>query len=152
MDRENYCREVKAVLDSHIDQIRDRFHTTLMTLPEKAKEIIIGVHVDQDGEGFLTIRVHLVGPDLYVLNEAISGTAGLFDTVMTATGFDPPLPVMSPGENDFSVSDALADCAIQWLESHWPFLQALPISLPVYIASMDDYGSIGLVRLGSHGA
>ena len=98
------------------------------------------------------IRVHLSGPDLYVLNKAISGTADLFNTTMTATGFDPPLPVMSPGEDDFSVSDALADCAIEWLKFRWPSLRAPPVSLPITIAAMDDYGSIGQVKLPSHGA
>ena len=93
-----------------------------MTLPEKVEEIVIGVHVDQDGEGFLTIRVHLAGPDLVVLNKVVSATANLFDTRMTATGFDPPLPLMSPGEDEFSVRDVLADCAIAWLASRWPSL------------------------------
>ncbi|WP_449465477.1 DUF6389 family protein [Stenotrophomonas humi] len=152
MDQAHYCREVKAVLDSHLDQIRGRIQATFLALPEKAKEITLGVHVDQDGDGLLTIQVHLTGPDLYVLNKAISGTATLFDTVMTQTGLDPPLPVMSPGEDDFSVADALADCAIEWLESHWLAFQAPPVALPISIASIGDYGSIGLVRLRSHGA
>ena len=152
MDQAHYCREVKAVLDSRLDQIRGRIQATFLALPEKAKEITLGVHVDQDGEGFLTIQVHLTGPDLYVINKAISGTATIFDTVMTRIGLDPPLPLMSPGTDDFSVADALADCAIEWLESHWLAFQAPPVSLPISIASMDDYGSIGLVRLCSHEA
>ncbi|WP_222937177.1 DUF6389 family protein [Pseudoxanthomonas mexicana] len=152
MDEEHYCREVRAVLDSRIDQIASRLQITLQTLPAKAKEVIIGVHVDQDGEGFLTARVHLAGPDLYVLNRSIAETAELFGTVMTATGFEPPLPVMSPGEDAFSVSDALADCAIQWFESRWSSLGVVEVSVPVSVASMDGYGSIGAVRLPSHGA
>jgi hypothetical protein len=151
MDQDHYCRKVKAILDSHLDQIRKQIQATFLALPEKAKEIIIGIHIDQDGEGFLGIRVHLNGPDLYVLNKAISATANLFDTVMTETGFDPPLPIMSPSEEDFSVQDVLADCAIEWLESHWLSLQAPSVSQPVFIQSMDGYGSIGRVKVYSHG-
>ena len=152
MDQAHYCREVKAVLDSRFDQIKGRIQSTFTALPEKAKEITLGVHVDQDGEGFLTIQVHLTGPDLYVLNKEISETATVFDTVMTQTGLEPPLPLMSPGEDKFSVADVLADCAIEWLDSHWPSFQVPPVSLPISIASMDGYGSAGLVRLRSHGA
>ena len=56
MDQESYCREVKAVLDLHIGQISGRIQATLLALPEKAKEIIIGVHVDQDGDSSASFR------------------------------------------------------------------------------------------------
>ena len=152
MDQELYCREVSSVLDSCAAQIASRLQATFQSLPQETKEVTIGVHVDQDGEGFLTVRVHLAGPDLYVLNKSISETAELFGTVMTAAGLEPPLPLMSSGEDAFSVSDALADCAIQWLHSCWSSLGVPVISVPISIASMDGYGSIGLVRLPSHGA
>lgn len=151
MDQEHYCREVSAVLDSRVSQIVSRLKTTFQSLPRETEEVTIGVHVDQDGEGFLTVRVHLAGPDLYVLNRSISQTAELFGTVVTIDGFEPPLPLMSPGEDEFSVSDVLADCAIQWLHSCWSSLATPVISVPISIASMDGYGSIGRIRLPNHG-
>jgi len=151
MDQEHYCREVRSVLDSYADQIASRLQATFQSLPQETREITIGVHVDQDGEGFLAVRVHLAGPDLYVLNQSVSKTAELFGTVMNADGLEPPLPLMSPGEDPFSVSDALADCAIQWLHSCWSSLGVPVISAPIFIASMDGYGSIGLVQLPSDG-
>ncbi|TNJ35784.1 DUF6389 family protein [Arenimonas terrae] len=151
MDQDHYCREVAAVLDSRAEQIADRLQATLKRLPRETKEVTVGVHVDQDGEGFLTVRIHLSGPNLYVLNQSISETAELLGTVMTPDGFKPPLPVMSPGEDTFSVSDALADCAIQWLHSRWSLLRPPMISVPISIASMGGYGSIGQIRLSSFG-
>ncbi|MFT4099762.1 MAG: DUF6389 family protein [Burkholderiaceae bacterium] len=147
MDKAQYCHEVTAVLDSRLDQIKGRLHDAFSRLPPEARGVTLGVHVDQDGEGFLSIRIRLDGPDAYVLNRKIAEAARLFDTMMTETGFDPPLPLMEPGRNSFPVQDALTDCAIEWLRSRWEALEAPRIALPITIDSIEGYGAIGSVRV-----
>lgn len=107
------------------------------------------MHVDQDGEGFLSIRVHLSGPDLYVLNKAIASTAQLFDTTMTSEGLAPPLPLMSPGEDAFAVTDALCDCAVEWIRDRWGKFEVDGARIPVTAASMEGYGTLSMVKLVS---
>ncbi|MFT3801040.1 MAG: DUF6389 family protein [Burkholderiaceae bacterium] len=147
MDKAQYCHEVTAVLDSCLDRIRDRLRAAFAQLPPEARGVTLRVQVDQDGEGFLSIRIHLDGPDTYVLNRKIADEAHLFDTKMTEAGFDPPLPLMEPGRNSFPVQDALTDCAIEWLRSRWEALRVPRIALPITIDSIEGYGAIGPVRV-----
>jgi hypothetical protein len=147
MTREEYIREVQAVLNQHSQQATSRLAATLAALPPKTRKVDIEIFVDEDGEGFLTVRVGLDGPDLYVLNKAIAPHADLFRTRMTRDGFDPPLPVMDPGGETFSVHDTLADCASAWITSVWKQANQEPLSLPVTIVTHDGYGTTTPLQL-----
>lgn len=148
MDRRQYCKAVEAILDAHVHTIGKRLKAAFDRLPARATGVVVGVHVDQDGEGFLSLRVHLDGPDLHVLNKALGDTALLFDTVMTECGFDPPLPLMPARNAAFSVPDVLCDCALRWIASNWKRFGLPRIGIPVSAASMgEDDGDLGAILL-----
>jgi hypothetical protein len=147
MTREEYIQKVEAVLNQYSHQAASRLAATFADLPPKTRKVNIEIFIDEDGEGFLTVRVVLDGPDLYVLNKAIAPHAELFGTCMTREGFDPPLPLMEPGEETFSVHDTLSDCAAAWITSIWKQTKREPLSLPVAIVTHDGYGTTTPLQL-----
>ena len=136
-----YTKAVSEVLNKNSQEALRRFNKALALIPPKVRRITIDVFVDQDGEGFLSVRIGLEGPDLYVLNKAIESNADLFVTRMTQNGFEPPLPLMEPDAYDFSVHDALTDCAIFWVQSLWEQIDHDSVHLPVFLESTDEYGA-----------
>lgn len=145
MNRDNYVARVQDVLSQHTERAVERLNATLLLLPEKATELDIQIFVDQGVEGLLTVKVGLNGPDLYVLNKAISAHRTLFDTVMVETGLEPDLPLMDIDEEAFSVGDVLTDCGVTWAAKVWERAEAKACRIPVFITSPDDYGT-GLPR------
>src|SRR6516162_1937077 len=107
MTREEYARQVDRILEAHQEGAKAQLMAALALIPAEAKRITFEIFVDQDGEGFLDVRLGLDGPGLYGLNQAIAQHAELFGTRMTEDGLDPALPLMSPSEEAFSVHDAL---------------------------------------------
>ena|SRR5579872_6377502 len=85
MDRDEYVRAVQSVLEAHRQQAASQLIAALALVPPKAKRITLDIFIDQDGEGFLDVRVGLEGPDLFVLARAIEDHADLFVTKMTET-------------------------------------------------------------------
>ena len=142
MTREEYIQQVKAVLDAHTERAANRLAAALAAVPPKAQKVEIQIFVDQDGEGFLDVRVGLVGPDLFVLNRAIADHAELFGTRMTEEGLEPALPLMEPGGEAFSVRDTLSDCAATWLPKVWGYTKRISFLLPIVVVSHDGYGAI----------
>jgi hypothetical protein len=129
------------VLDRHATQAVNRLTASLAKLPERTEAIELTIFVDQGGEGFLGIRVSLVGPDLYVLNAAIADSAVLFETRMIDRRMVPDLPLMDPFDTEFSVHDALTDCAADWLAGVWANTDTSTVVVPVTIVSHDEYGT-----------
>jgi hypothetical protein len=125
-------------LAQHTEQAVAQLRCALDALPAEARAVTIDVMVDQDNEGFLTVRVGVDGPDLYVLNEAIDPYASLFDTVMTETGLSPDLPLMEG--NEFDVGGVLTDCAADWVREVWRQAAHPANDLPVAIVSPEGYG------------
>src|SRR5258708_7724170 len=140
MTRDDYIQKVEGVLNEHTQRAASQLAAALALVPPKTRKVLIEIFVDQDGEGFLTVRVTLEGPDLFVLNRAIAAHAELFGTRMTQSGLDPALPLMEPGSEAFSVHDALADCASAWVASVWRQAGRETFGLPVTIISHDGYG------------
>ncbi|MGY0653054.1 DUF6389 family protein [Luteimonas sp. A537] len=147
MTRSDYIRDIQIILDAHSREAASRVLAVLGLVPPKATAVTIDVHVDQDGEGFLGVRVGLAGPDLFVLNRAISPHAQLFDTRMTTTGLEPPLPLMEPLGEDFSVQDTLTDCAAIWVTAVWAQAKPQEFNLPVTVMSSEGYGTITPIKL-----
>ncbi len=141
MTESEYTTEVRSILDQHSDDARSQLTKLLGLVPDTASAIELTIFIDQDGEGFLTVRIALDGPDLYVINKAIEDCALLFDTKMVDGELVPPMPLMDPFDEDFSVHDALTDCAADWLITVWNGVDRHAIGIPVRIISHDDYGS-----------
>lgn len=146
MTRDEYIKEVSAVLEAHREQAAAKLLAALALVPPKAVQITLDVTVDQGGEGFLSVRVGLDGPDLYVLGKAIAPHAQLFNTRMTESGLTPPLPLMDAFGEEFSVHDALTDCAASWIASIWTRLSPR-VGLPVFVQSPEGYGTSTPIKL-----
>lgn len=149
MTESEYTTEVRSILDEHTQEARSQLAKLSDLLPDTAKAIKLTIFIDQDGEGFLTVRVALDGPDLYVINKAIDGCALLFDTKMVDGELVPPMPLMDPFDEDFSVHDVLADCAADWLIAVWDGVDYHSIRIPITIVSHDDYGSRTPIKLST---
>ena len=141
MTRDDYIHRVEAVLSEHTAQAAHRLSEALARVPSTAQKAEIQLFVDQDGEGFLDVRVSLVGPDLFVLNRAIASHAELFGTRMSEGGFVPALPLMEPGGESFSVHDALTDCAAAWVATAWEQADCAGFRLPIVVVSPEGYGT-----------
>jgi hypothetical protein len=141
MTVDEYGQEVESVLRAHTQVAASRFSAALKLIPPEAKELVVDIHVDQGGEGFLDVRLNLVGPNLYVLNKAIGAYAQLFETKMTEAGLEPPLPLMDPFEEEFSVQDVLTDCAVSWVRRIWKEVDRNGFELPITLVSTEGYGS-----------
>ena len=147
MTRDDYIRQVEAVLDAHAEDAAARLRAALRQVPSTAGAITIGIFVDQGGEGLLDVVVGLDGPDLHVLQRAIVAHATLFDTRLTAAGLAPPLPLMDPADAGFEVADALTDCATRWIATLWARVRPHGCALPVSVVSHDGHGRIPPLRL-----
>ena len=89
----------------------------------------------------MAAQLSLDGPDLYVLNRAVRQHAELFETRMTENGLEPPLPLLDPFNEKFSVHDALTDCAAEWISGVWKQLDTFGLTIPVFVCSHDEYGT-----------
>ncbi|RYD67357.1 MAG: hypothetical protein EOP84_30585 [Verrucomicrobiaceae bacterium] len=117
MTESEYTAKVRAVLNQHSNEARARLAKLPGLLPEKTKAMEITIFVDQMGEGFLTVRVALTGPDLHVLNKAIGEAAILFETKMVKDELVPPLPLMDPFEEEFAVAAGLVEGSLFVVEA-----------------------------------
>lgn len=141
MTENDYIDAVNSVLAEYSEGAIRRIRETITVLPQKATRMTFDVFVDQDGEGFLDVRIGLDGPDLFVLNKAISAHADLFKTRMTESGLNPPLPQMDSQEEAFSVQHTLTDCAAKWIATIWKE-HGLDSPIPVEITSPEGYGTV----------
>lgn len=149
MTESEYITEVRSILDEHTTAARSQLAKLPALLPDTARAIELTILVDQDGEGFLTVRVALNGPDLYVINKAIEDCSLLFDTKMVDGKLVPPMPLMDPFNENFPVHDALTDCAADWLTAVWDGADHHAIGIPVIIVSHDGYGSRTPIELST---
>ena len=147
MNKDEYVREVTRVLAAHIEPAAKKLTALLQLVPEKAKQITIDLYVYQGSEGFLDVRVGLDGPDLNVLNRAISSHADLFNTTMTEHGMSPPLPLMDCDSEDFSVQDTLTDCGARWVSAVWVKVDHTACHFPVIVTSPEGYGELPPLQL-----
>lgn len=149
MTESEYTTEVRSILDGHTDEARSKLAKLPGLLPDTARAIELTIFIDQDGEGFLTVSVALDGADLHVINKAIEDCALLFDTKVVDGEMVPPMPLMDPFDEDFSVHDALTDCAADWLITVWGGVDNHAIGIPVTIISHDGYGSRTPIELSA---
>lgn len=148
MELEEYIESVRIVLEGSSERAKARLVAAIPLVPSTAKELTIDIFIDQDGEGFLGVQLSLGGPDLYVINQVIRDHSELFETRMTESGLEPPLPLTDPVKENFSVHDVLTDCAAEWISSVWKQLDSSGLKIPVFIRSHDEYGTNLPIQLG----
>jgi hypothetical protein len=141
MNRQDYQAALRRVLDRHSEKAQARLAALIAALPEKAREIRVGIFPDQDGEGTFSVVVSLEGPDLYVLNKAVDAHRTLFDVRHTATGVTPAVPTFGLNEPDFVVQDAIVDTAADWIEVLWANVGRGKSPLPGLIYGDEDAGT-----------
>ncbi|WP_220217323.1 DUF6389 family protein [Gilliamella sp. ESL0441] len=66
-----------------------------------------------------SIIIHLIGPDLYVLNKVIEPYRELFDVKVIDNKLQPEVPLFDPYETPFSVNDLIIKVSIDWLKHIW---------------------------------
>jgi hypothetical protein len=141
MDEAAYIAAVREVLDTLTESARTQATHCFARLPSTARAAAFDIFIDQDGEGFLDIRISLDGPDLAYLANSIRDCAAIVSTRMGTDGLEPPFPLMDCFEDRlFSVHDTLTDTAAIWIRQS--VADALPsLPLPVSIASPQGYGT-----------
>ncbi|NMK48640.1 DUF6389 family protein [Achromobacter sp. Bel] len=141
MNRQDYQAALRRVLDQHSDKAQARLTALIAALPEKAREIHVGIFPDQDGEGTFSVVVSLEGPDLYVLNKAVDAHRTLFDVRHTASGVTPAVPMFGLDEPAFVVQDAIVDTTADWIEALWANVGRGKSPLPGLIYGDEDAGT-----------
>ena len=147
MNQLEYQQAIRTVLARSTEKAKGRIEAISPKIPPSAKQALVTVYIDQDGEGLLDIRMQLDGPDLYVLNKAIKECASIFETRFTDGGLSSGLPLMEPDTYEFSVHHTLADCAVTWIVSLWEGIDHTLFTIPVLIDVHDDYGTLAPVAL-----
>ena len=146
-DVDEYKRVLLAVLRADTDAALSKLQKINGCLPEKTRAIRIMVHLPQDADGMFSVWLHLDGPDLFVLNKAISDFRSLFDTRVVHGTVTPHVPLFDPFDQPFSVNDAIVDTAMVWFKEVWAAFGGMSQRLPVTIAGEDGYGSIPMMSL-----
>lgn len=110
-------------------------------LPSNALGIQIGVHPNQEPDGFFSVLIHLDGPDLYALNRAIQDHRYLFHVRHVGVQIEPQVPIFEPYETDFEVNDVIVDTCIVWLKEIWADFGGTTANLPAIVFGEDGYGT-----------
>lgn len=147
MDSGVYAERLTEVLNAHTQIALAHLIAIKNALPEKAEGLEFGVHPSQDPDGMFSVVVHLVGPDLYVLNKAIDGNRRLFDVRYEGQKVVPSVPVFDPNEVDFELNDVIVDTTVNWLRALWSEFGELKRAIPVTIFGEDGYGTLTPVKL-----
>ncbi|MCT7375027.1 DUF6389 family protein [Chelativorans salis] len=140
MTADEYRTALQSILQAHAQPALDRLHAIKRSLPEQARQLMVGIHPGQSEEGFFAVMVHLDGPDLYVLNKAIAPHRSLFEVRCMDGQMQPNVPVFDPHEPAFSVNDVIVDTCMEWVESLWQRLGG--VGLPAVVFGEEDYGTI----------
>ena len=78
MTKTQYMIILKDILNRYTQDAIAKINRIKQILPEKARSVEVGIHPTQDEEGIFSIMIHLIGPDLYVLNKVIEPYRELF--------------------------------------------------------------------------
>ncbi|TLX16044.1 DUF6389 family protein [Rhizobium sp. MHM7A] len=139
MTADEYKAALQSILSAHAPGTLERLNAIKHSLPQKARQVKVGVHPGQSEEGFFDIAVHLEGPDLYVLNKTIASHRFLFEVKCVDGQMQPDVPMFDPDEVAFSVNDVIVDTCIEWVESLWQQLGG--VGLPAVIFGDEGYGT-----------
>lgn len=103
------------------------------------------MHPSQDEDGQFSIMIHLIGPDLYVLNKAIEPYCELFDTLFVKNQVQPEVPLFDPDEASFSVNDSIVEVSINWIKQLWNLSGGIGIPAFAFGEECSIEGCISLI-------
>lgn len=136
---------LQNILNMHTQDAIAKIISIKAILPAKARSVEVGIHPTQDEEGMFSIMIHLIGPDLYVLNKAIEPYSELFGVKFIENKLQPEVPLFDPYETSFSVNDLIVEVGIDWLKQIWNLSGGLGI--PAYAFGEECAKPEGLVPL-----
>ncbi|MEQ9240300.1 DUF6389 family protein [Roseovarius indicus] len=137
----DYADLLEDVLAGHDSFALEQIAGALAHLPDTTRELHFGVHPDQDSEGTFSVMIHPVGPDLHVLNEAVSDYRKLFGVRHMDRGLNVPVPLFDFDEVDYEVNDVIADTAMDWVDRLWMKAGRVRPDLPVLVFCADEWGN-----------
>jgi hypothetical protein len=140
MTADEYKTVLQSILQVHSQLALEHLNAIKHALPQKARQVMVGVHPGQSEEGFFDIVVHLEGPDLYVLHKAIERHRLLFEVKCIDGQMRPDVPMFDPDEAAFSVNDVIVDICMEWIEGLWQRLGGL--GLPSFVFGEEGYGTV----------
>lgn len=149
LDQTTYQSELLAILRQHTPAALATLQAFATKLPDKARAVVIMVHPNQDPDGGFSIWIHLSGPDLYVLGQAIKDCRSLFEVRFVDGRLKPTVPMFDTLDQPFDVNDVIVDTAIVWLKELWRDFGGIRPGLPVTAMGDDGYGTKGVVSLVS---
>ncbi|MEO9298304.1 DUF6389 family protein [Devosia alba] len=149
MDEAHYRDELLSILRMNSAKALETLQAFDAALPEKARAIQIMVHPDQDDSGMFAVLIHLNGPDLYVLNKAISNCRYLFEARYVDGKLETEVPLFDPEIVPFQVNDVIVDTAIIWVQELWKTFGGTKAGLPASVFGEEDYGTQGIVQMSA---
>lgn len=135
-----YEQTLLSVLRAHSAAAVSSLQRIDRTLPEKARGLLIMVHLPQDAEGLFSVIVHLEGPDAYALQNAMGQDRTLFNVRFVEGRVVPDVPLFDPFDQPFDVNDAIVDAIMIWMTEVWAAFGGLGKRLPVRVLSPDGFG------------
>lgn len=145
MTSDDYQSTLQHTLQAITRPALEKLNAIKQSLPEKARQLMIGIHPGQGEEGFFSIVVHLDGPDLYVLNKAIEPYRLLVEVTCIDGQMQPDVPLFAADETDFAVNDVIVDSCMAWVEGLWQ--QFGGIGLPAMVYGEEGYGTVEIKTL-----
>ncbi|WP_370400747.1 DUF6389 family protein [Sulfitobacter sp. JB4-11] len=133
-DAAAYAGMLDTAFSAATDAAVRKISAACADLPQKATGLDIGVHVDQDGEGYVNVMLHVNGPDPYVLEKAIAPHREIFKST-----HQPPhgLPLFDPHDVNIDVYEAIAAGVERWITALWPQISGPAVPVCVFLA--DDF-------------
>lgn len=145
MTETEYRAVLHDTLKRQTESALDLIFQIKINLPEKTEAVEFGIHPSQDEDGLFSVMVHLRGPELYVLNNAIGKYRELFDVKFIEGELQPNVPVFGHGDVSFSVNDVIVEVGVDWIDTLWSLSGGLGI--PGY-AFGEECSATGPVPLG----
>lgn len=148
MTRQEYEQALTAALDTERGAILEKLTKVMAHLPEKATGFDIGIHPDQDQEGFVAVMVHPTGPDSYVLNKAVAEYRRLFEIkIESDRKMSFGLPMFDPHGADIPVGDIQVDTIAAWFSAAWQSMDTTGFSKSVRMFGEEGFGTFDGIEL-----
>lgn len=114
-----YAQDLKRALQAAEANALDLATKAVRSAPSKVEILDVGIHMDQEASGHLTLMIHPIGPDSFVLNKAIADFRTLFDGKVP-TGLEPG----GPFEQVEAVVAVATEVCADWAADLWRKLPA----------------------------
>ncbi|MFN7175274.1 MAG: DUF6389 family protein [Thermaurantiacus sp.] len=147
LEVERHRAALEAALAASAPSARAKLAAIRATLPPKARGVDIGIMMDADGEGSVSVLLYLDGPDLFVLQQAIEPYWKLFESSFETRVVDgvivPGVPILHPGDppaNDDGNPDDLlpvhassAEACRAWIAGLWAELGGMGLPARTFL-------------------